>query len=159
MNSTLSTKSVGSTLPVPDRVEEITPKITIEYYFDGEFIALTIKDNRHETIDIWFDTITSIVSAWPKDKSLCFLFDCSSHEATITPYIRERSRKLMQADFGVKTHTAIVLPQTIWSRVIFLFIRSLPQPPGTSLYIALNRPSAFKYLQKFIVFQPQVEAV
>jgi hypothetical protein len=109
-------------MAVTRSVETITPHLTREWR-ESNLVVLTMTDVRRENVDAYIQTLRENLDKWDASRVLYGVYDISTPGMSLTPYFRERLNQY--ADYskatGKSTCSAIVVPNTLMSRIFALF--------------------------------------
>ncbi len=108
---------------IPDVV---TPNASREWLADGRIILFTVQSAKHDAIDAWADLILEASNAYPVERPWLIIHNIAVVNAAITPYARKRIDDVnLGGPQNLKGRVAIVTPQSIFARLVRLYVNTL----------------------------------
>jgi hypothetical protein len=102
-------------------VEQIYPGISRFWMDQGRIVCYSVTSITRPAIDAWKASTLEIVHAWPVEQPYLSIHDFS--EATLTPYVRQRSAEMSVAFperlFG---RSAVIMPRTFVNHLIRMWV-------------------------------------
>lgn len=130
---------------VKEAVQTIAPNITLEWVHDGQIAVFTIRTVARDSFALWFQAMTKIMDEWPVDRPLLCVQDNGYKEAAFTPAIRDFSKRISSYRPELAFHTALVLPRTLVTQFVELFLRTTRRP-GLEVRIFFTVEDAIAWL-------------
>lgn len=104
-------------------VEKIGQFVTREWLDNGRIAVYHIYSITREAVDEWITSAQAIFRSWPDNAPFLVIYDFSECGGiTLTPYIRKRSQDLAEVRPELRGRAAIVLPRTIGTQAVRMFI-------------------------------------
>jgi len=120
---------------------------TLELIENETIGLITLHGVARSTVDEWFDINVKLLTTWPKDKPYLVIHDASDRRTTITPYLRARVNDLYKMNLRKDGFAAAILPKSVTSQVIQVFMRYLRTEPMV-VQIFFNVPDAVAWLKR-----------
>jgi hypothetical protein len=120
---------------------------TLEMIEDNTIGLMTLYGVARSTVDEWFDANVKLLTTWPKDKPYLVIHDASDRRTTVTPYMRARVNDLYKMNLRKDGFAAVVLPKSVTSQVIQVFLRYLRTEPMV-VQVFFTRDEAIAWLKR-----------
>ncbi|MCC7447818.1 MAG: hypothetical protein IT324_10390 [Anaerolineae bacterium] len=133
--------------PSQPNVEQFGPYLTREWLDDRQIILYTATSVSRDVIDQWVESIRGLRADWPPDRPFLNLYDLSSTDTSLTPYIRQRFQELMQEYHAYHGRTAIVIKKSFLAQLLQMFLDSQPKGPRQRK-IFFNRDQGLQWLRQ-----------
>ncbi|MCC7447205.1 MAG: hypothetical protein IT324_07300 [Anaerolineae bacterium] len=129
-------------------IEQLSPHLTREWLYDGRIVVYAFNSSDRDTVALWAETCKADILACPPDKPFLVLHDFSAKGIMVSPYGRDRAEELAHFHPEVKGRAAVLLPPTIASHLIRLF---MVQKPHTCRQRKMfeSRGAAIKWLLEY----------
>jgi hypothetical protein len=66
----------------------------VQWLYDDQIVVFTLTDVNRSSIDLWRDAVVETLTHWPRYMPQLSLFDVSSSEVTLTPYLDDAIQHL-----------------------------------------------------------------
>jgi hypothetical protein len=100
--------------------QEIAPGIILEWRYEQQIAIFVFRTASRPSIDRWFEVTDIIMRDWDSSRPFLVLYDTSG--VPLTPYIREKSRKLAENHPHLKGRTAVRVEKTFMARIVQFFL-------------------------------------
>src|SRR5688572_18539959 len=107
----------------------LTEGTTLELLENDAIALVTMHGVSRTTIDQWFDVNVHLLTTWPKEKPYLVIHNPGDSRTTITPYFRARVNDLYKLKLRKDGYAAVILPKSVASKVIQVFLRYLRTEP------------------------------
>lgn len=102
-------------------VEQIYPGISRFWMHQGQIVCYTVTSISRPAIDAWKASTLELIHAWPLEQPYLSIHDFS--EATLTPYVRQRSSELSVAfPEGLHGRSAAIIPRTFINHLMRMWV-------------------------------------
>jgi hypothetical protein len=121
--------------------------VTVELIEENTIGVITMYGVARSTVDEWIEVTQKLLSEWPKDKPYLVIHDVSDRRTSITPYMRARINDLYKMKLSQPGFMAIILPKSIASQIIQVFLRYLRTEPMI-VQIFFSKEDAIAWLKR-----------
>ena len=107
----------------PDETIELSPDVTLEWFFGHTIVAYTPRSASRRATDIMVDKALEIVRSQKADQPYFAMYD-ASNILTLTPYARKRVQEITTTlgELNKKGATTVVLGNSVVSNIIRLYV-------------------------------------
>lgn len=138
-------------------MEVVCPGCTLEWIQDNTILVAHLSDVKTETVDAWANRNIEIRYNHNLSKPLYTL--TITYDATFSPHLRKRLVDLNRLRQGLKTYSAVVIPQSVTAQFARAVIESLTRFfPNIRVRFFFNRVEALHWLHEMIA-QEQLATV
>jgi hypothetical protein len=130
-------------------IEQLSPHLTREWLFDRRVVIYAFNSSDRDTIDLWAETCKADILACPSDMPFLVLHDFSAKGIMVSPYGRDRAEELAHFHPEVTGRAAVLLPPTIASHLIRLFMIQKPHTCRERKMFE-SRDAAIKWLLEYV---------
>lgn len=135
----------------PDSIERLGTGITREVMFNGQVVIFNLSDLADATVDIWIEAcLRRMHDCVDKNEPLLVLQNFSNRNIFQTEYSQKRGAELTALYPELKGRIAFLLPDTIQSRRIQVFIESQTNQ-SRERRVFFSRISAIRWLSEGII--------
>ncbi|MBE2194006.1 MAG: hypothetical protein IAE83_07510 [Anaerolinea sp.] len=105
---------------------EITQGLT-QQWIDDRVLVLTFHSTNRANVKVWVEHFTQIVEKWNAERPFLYLHRAMQIGLVgLAPYMQQEGRAVMRLTQTLRGRTAIVVPRSLVSETMGLFVRSQP---------------------------------
>lgn len=127
---------------------EITPGLT-QQWIDDRILVLTFHSTNRANVKVWVEHFTRIVEKWHSERPFLYIHRAMQIGLVgLAPYMQQEGRAVMRLTQTLQGRTAIVVPRSLVSETMSLFVRS--QSAGLRQRKVFNDyPTALEWVQEY----------
>jgi hypothetical protein len=138
-------------IPPSQAVETFKHGMTRIWLSDHRIAVYTIPDTRRETIDVWSATVIEMIEKWSPNQPYLVMYDFSSKNSALTPYVRHWSNILVERAGHLKGELVLILPNSLIAQVVRILLdrQYNVKKPGIRRKIFFTRAEGIAWLKQF----------
>jgi hypothetical protein len=113
---------------IKEDIQVVAPDITLHWVHDGRIAVFTLRTVARNALALWAEMMFNLMDEWPIERPFLCVQDNDFKESSFTPTIRDYSIQFTKYRPGLTLCAAIVLPRTMVSQFVRLFLRTVQQP-------------------------------
>lgn len=132
-------------------IEKIGDGVTLNWLHDKKMMIFTVSDSHRATVDLFIDKYIALLRIWPPEQPFLIGLATLHDDASVTPYIRERTQAVIDVakERDITGRFALVLKRNFFLRLVRVFMQMNRQQGGPlETCIFFTQPEAVAWLEK-----------